>query len=153
MLDIQAKDVELVARMVHELLRRSLDFGSPYGLQAYEDLPDHIKVANRQQVLRAPELLTALGYHVEHDDKARERPAVHLTEAEIEQASIAEHEGWMRQKTSAGYRYGELRDDPNRTHPSLVPWDQLPESVRELDRQRVRLLPWIARELRLRVER
>ena len=153
MLDIQADDVERVARMVHELLRGSLDSGSPYGLQAYEDLPDHIKEANRQQVLRAPELLAALGYRLERSDEATERPAVQLTEAEIEEASVAEHEGWMRQKSASGYRYGAVRDDSKRTHPSLVPWDQLPASVRELDRQRVRLLPWIARELRLRAER
>lgn len=153
MAELRDDDVERVAGMVHELLRRSLAGESPYRFQAFEELGSHIREANRQQVLRAPGLLTALGFHVERDDSAKDRPTIDLTEAEVEQASIAEHHGWMRQKFSAGYRYGAVRDDLNRIHPSLVPWEQLSEEVRELDRQRVRLLPWIARELGLRVNR
>lgn len=153
MMELREDDVERVAGMIHELLRGSPDGGSPYRLQAFEDLDSHIKDANRQQVLRAPGLLTTLGFHLERDDPAKKWPAIDLTEAEVEEASIAEHDGWMRQKFSAGYRYGAVRDDLDRTHPSLVPWEQLSEAVREQDRQRVRLLPWIARELGLRVTR
>jgi hypothetical protein len=153
MVEIRAEDVERVAGMVHELLRGSLDAGSPYGSQSFEDLDSHIQEANRQQVLRAPGLLATLGFHLERDDPAPDRPAMDLTAAEVELASIAEHEGWMLQKLAAGYRYGAVRDDNARVHPSLVPWEQLSEPVRELDRQRVRLVPWIARELGLRVTR
>lgn len=153
MVEIRAEDIERVAREVHELLRGSLDGGSPYRAQAYDELDDHIKEANRQQIRRAPVLLAELGYRVEQDDRATGRQEVCLTEEEIERASIAEHEGWMRQKTSDGYRFGPVRDDLTRTHPSLVPWEELTDSVRDLDRQRVRLLPWIARELKLRIMR
>lgn len=153
MVEIRTEDVERVAREVHELLRGSLDGGSPYRAQAYADLDGHIKEANRQQVLRAPALLAELGYRVEQDDGLTATPAFDLTEEEIERASIAEHEGWMRQKISAGYRFGPVRDDLTRKHPYLVPWEELTDSVRDLDRQRVRLLPWIARELGLRVLR
>jgi RyR domain len=153
MVEIRTEDVERVAREVHEMLRGSLDGGSPYRAQAYDDLDDHIKEANRQQVLRAPALLAELGYRVEQGDGPAAATALDLTDEEIERASIAEHEGWMRQKTSAGYRYGPVRDDLTRAHPYLVPWEELTESVRALDRQRVRLLPWIAHELGLRVTR
>lgn len=153
MVEIRAEDVERVAGEVHELLRRSLDAGSPYRTQSYNDLDDHMKEANRQQIRRAPALLAELGYRVEQDDRVTRRPAVRLTAEEVESASIAEHEGWMREKISAGYRFGPVRDDVTRTHPSLVPWEDLTDAVRELDRQRVRLLPWIARELGLRVLR
>lgn len=145
--------MERVARTVHDLLRGSLDGESPYRAQSYEELDDHIKEANRQQIRRAPLILAELGFRVEHKDCSGALPEVRLSEEEIERASVAEHEGWRRQKTANGYRFGPVRDDLARTHPSLVPWEELTDSVRNLDRQRVRLLPWIASMLKLKVQR
>lgn len=35
------------------------------------------------------------------------------------------HEKWMRDKLEQGWKYGEVKDAENKTHPSLVPFDQL----------------------------
>lgn len=162
MVELRPEDVERVARTVHDLLRGSLDGESPYRAQSYEELDGHIKEANRQQIRRAPLILAELGFRVEHKDcdgalpevrLSGALPEVRLSEEEIERASVAEHEGWRRQKIATGYRFGPVRDDLARTHPSLVPWEELTDSVRNLDRQRVRLLPWIASMLKLKVQR
>ena len=37
------------------------------------------------------------------------------------------HENWMREKISQGWKFGRVKDFENKTHPDLVPFDQLPE--------------------------
>ncbi len=44
------------------------------------------------------------------------------------------HEVWSQGRIRDGWTYGEKRDDTAKTHPCLVPYDQLPESEKEYDR-------------------
>jgi hypothetical protein len=44
------------------------------------------------------------------------------------------HENWARQRMADGWRYGPRRDDAKKEHPSLVPYEQLPEEEKEYDR-------------------
>jgi hypothetical protein len=44
------------------------------------------------------------------------------------------HDVWARQRLADGWRQGPERDDAKKTHPSLVPYDELPESEKEYDR-------------------
>lgn len=37
------------------------------------------------------------------------------------------HESWMKQKEQDGWVYGEKKDPAKKTHPCMVPYDQLPE--------------------------
>lgn len=45
------------------------------------------------------------------------------------------HESWMKLRLSSGWRVGPLRDDARKEHPDLVPFDELPDSEKEYDRQ------------------
>lgn len=51
-----------------------------------------------------------------------------------EQMARRVHEVWMEGRLAEGWRYGPQRDDAQRTHPSLVPYDELPESEKDYDR-------------------
>jgi hypothetical protein len=44
------------------------------------------------------------------------------------------HEVWARQRIADGWRYGPHRDDANRLHPSLIPYDELSQAERQYDR-------------------
>ncbi len=44
------------------------------------------------------------------------------------------HETWMARRLSEGWKVGDQRDDEAKTHPCLVPYDQLPDSEKEYDR-------------------
>ena len=44
------------------------------------------------------------------------------------------HENWARQRMADGWRHGPRRDDAKKEHPSLVPYDALPEAEKEYDR-------------------
>lgn len=45
------------------------------------------------------------------------------------------HEVWAKRRMEEGWTYGRMRDDRMKTHPCLVPYDQLPEQEKEYDRQ------------------
>lgn len=44
------------------------------------------------------------------------------------------HEVWSAGRIADGWRYGETRDDVRKLHPCLVPYNLLPESEKEYDR-------------------
>lgn len=45
------------------------------------------------------------------------------------------HEVWAAGRIKEGWRWGNVRNDQLKTHPCLVPYEELPESEREYDRQ------------------
>ena len=44
------------------------------------------------------------------------------------------HEVWSAGRIRDGWTYGESRDDDRKTHPCLVPYEELSESEKEYDR-------------------
>lgn len=46
----------------------------------------------------------------------------------------AQHDAWMADKVRDGWVYGEMKDAAARTHPCMVPFDQLPPEQQAKDR-------------------
>lgn len=46
----------------------------------------------------------------------------------------AQHESWSDAKLADGWRYGEVKDATAKTHPCLVPFDQLPPEQQAKDK-------------------
>jgi hypothetical protein len=44
------------------------------------------------------------------------------------------HEMWAQKRLADGWTYGPKRDDAQKKHPSLIPYDQLSESEKSYDR-------------------
>ncbi len=47
------------------------------------------------------------------------------------------HDNWAEQRIRDGWRYGYRGSDENKTHPNLVPYEQLSEPDKEYDRRAV----------------
>lgn len=52
----------------------------------------------------------------------------------VEEMSRNVHEVWAETRINQGWSYGEKRDDELKTHPCIVPYEQLPESEKDYDR-------------------
>lgn len=52
----------------------------------------------------------------------------------VEQMSKNVHEVWAETRIKQGWMYGEQRNDELKTHPCLVPYEELPEEEKEYDR-------------------
>jgi hypothetical protein len=59
----------------------------------------------------------------------------------------------MRDRIADGWSYGAARDDVRMLHPSLVPYDELPEDEREKDRDAIRDLPRMLAEAGFEIHR
>lgn len=53
----------------------------------------------------------------------------------VEQMAKNVHEVWAQTRISQGWSYGEKRDDAKKTHPCLVPYEELPEDEKVYDRE------------------
>lgn len=53
----------------------------------------------------------------------------------IEKLAANSHDVWAAQRIAQGWSYGPQRDDIRKETPCLVPYDELPESEKEYDRQ------------------
>jgi hypothetical protein len=104
------------------------------------ELPDHFrsKRATTSETL-SPELAvghpeeSALVYKPEPIDTSKVQlndEILELTERLAENA----HEVWGQRRMADGWRYGPLRDEAKKEHPSLVPYKDLPEEEKEYDR-------------------
>jgi len=52
----------------------------------------------------------------------------------VEKMSKNVHEVWSETRINQGWVYGEQRDDERKTHPCLIPYEELPEEEKEYDR-------------------
>ncbi len=60
-----------------------------------------------------------------------QKELISLTEKLAENA----HDNWAKLRMQEGWQWGEYRDDTSKTHPCLVPYDELSESDKEYDRR------------------
>lgn len=76
--------------------------------------------------------------HEEYEPRPRDTSGVRLPNDVAELTELLAkntHENWARRRLEEGWRFGPRRDDAKKLHPLLVPYEQLPESEKEYDRQ------------------
>ena len=55
----------------------------------------------------------------------------------VEQMSKNVHDVWAETRIAQGWTYGKQRNDELKTHPCLIPYEELPESEKEYERNTV----------------
>ncbi|GAB5434784.1 MAG: hypothetical protein EpisKO_41540 [Epibacterium sp.] len=66
--------------------------------------------------------------------RASARDGVHFHLGNPEAGPEASHENWMRQKEADGWTFGDEKDPDKKTHPCMVPFDELPAHQQIKDR-------------------
>ena len=77
------------------------------------------------------------GTSVDYRPKPIDTSAVTLTPDLLqltERLAANAHDVWAQRRMAEGWTYGPQRDDAAKKHPDLVPYDDLPESEKEYDR-------------------
>ncbi len=107
----------------------------------WDELPEHLKESNRCQVDHIGTKLKAVGCGVKPltDWDAK---LIQFNNDEIELMAKMEHDRWMSERLRDGWKYKPGKKNiKKKTSPYLVPWEQLQEDIKELDREPVRKLP------------
>lgn len=136
--------LEAVARAIHEAYRSDqagLKPADDPALAEWDELPEHLKDSNREQARSIPEKLRAIGCTV-HEAREGEVEVLALMEGEIERMAELEARRWQAERRRAGWRRAEERDVAARTSPHVgLTWEQLPEDVKDRDREAVARIP------------
>ena len=105
----------------------------------WSELDESRKESNRAQARDMPVKLRSIGCTIAplHDIRA---PAFEFTDEEFEMLAIAEHKRWVIERLASGWRQGP-KDVGQKTTPFLIPFDELPDDIAELDRDAVRQIP------------
>jgi predicted ThiF/HesA family dinucleotide-utilizing enzyme len=141
---------ERLARDLHESYRT--DSESTSTMQPWEQLPEALKDANRQQSSRIQYLLKTAGYRIS-PLQDWDADKLMFAETEIIKMACLEHDLWRKAKEADGWIYGEQRDENKRTHPDLVSWDDLPEGEREKNLTMVRQMPALLARVGFQIDR
>jgi len=146
---------ERIARAIHEHYRTGLPGWvaggqpNPDSLPTWDELPEDLKESNRRQAADLGYLLGKVGYRIGMLTDWK-NGGLRLTPAEIEQVACTEHTRYVQERLRAGWRPGP-KDLKRKTHPALVPWDQLPLADQEKTREMMRSLPAILAAANLQI--
>ena len=106
---------------------------------SWSELDESRKDSNRAQARDIPVKLRSIGCTIAplHDIRA---PAFEFTDEEFEMLAIAEHKRWVTERLESGWTAGD-KDAARKTTPYLIPFEDLPDDIADLDRDAVRQIP------------
>ena len=137
-LDRKGDEMAIALHAHYQDATKTLGWDSPAASQAWDELTENMRDANRAAAEHAPILFAAAGLRLADAGPGVEPVA--LSDAELELLARVEHRRWIADRVERGWRYGAVRDDHLMRHPSLVPFDALNEDDKEKDRNAVRAL-------------
>lgn len=148
---------ETLARAIHDdyIRKQAEDGRTPAenpSMVPWDELPEHLRDSNRRQAEDIASKLHAIGCRIVpltdgHSESFRFDPS------ELERLARMEHDRWWREREAAGWTYGSEKDIDRRTSPYLVPFDELADDVKELDRNAVRAIPDVLARAGLGIDR
>jgi hypothetical protein len=140
---LSGEALEAVARATHDRYRANQagrKAPDDPAMAQWDDLLPTVKEANRDQAASIFGKLRKAGYTV-HEVSGRKPMGLSFTESEIELMAEMEHDRWVAERRKGGWTSGDRRDVQHKVTPYLVGWQELPEEVREYDREAVRAIP------------
>jgi hypothetical protein len=125
--------MERLARAMHDTYlrdrRAEAGVAGNFAAVPWEDLSPQMRKSNRAEAADIGRKLRAIGCYLTPRNWPGEDHE--LTHDELIRLAEMEHERWRAERTDAGWRYGELRDDEAKTSPLLVAWTDLPGGERD----------------------
>jgi len=113
------------------------DAAEPAG-RTWETLPASYRDANRQQADHLWAKLAVTDCRAVREELVE---SFAFSPLEAERLAVIEHARWAADRYLDGWTYAPVRDNARRHHPQLVPYADLSDPMKDLDRFAVRLIP------------
>jgi len=136
---------EILARAIHDDYvhyekQKGTTIESNPSMASWEELPENLKESNRSQAEHICVKLKAIACDIGLTSDWDVQPFT-FSPDEVELMAQMEHERYIDERLRTGWRYGPIKDLPNKTNPTLVSWNELSEEEKDKDRNNVRGLP------------
>jgi len=142
---------EVLARAIHanyvaNRRREGQSVETKPSMAEWAQLPESLKESNRAQAASIWSKLAAIGCDIVPMTDWDAEPLV-FTADEVEKLAPDEHQRWFKERMAAGWRLAAARDEQRKESPYLVGYEDLPEDVKEIDRDAVRGIPTFLAEI------
>jgi len=136
---------ETIARAIHDdyvLIQKTAGVTEEKNpsIKPWDRLDETLKVSNRNQAVHIREKLLSIGCDIVGLTDW-EQPLFTFETGEIEVLSEIEHRRFVEERRRQGWKQGPVKDSVKKITPYLVPYADLEESIKELDRNAIRALP------------
>ena len=146
---------ENIARAIHENYRESVQDKRPedeISMLPWDQLPDDLKASNLEQADHIPEKLRQVKCDfIPITD--REIEMFNFKPEEIETLAELEHERFVEEKERRGWKQGTTRCNDKKIRTDLLPWEELSEELKDLDRNAVKAIPQLLARAGLEIYR
>jgi hypothetical protein len=154
---LMAGQNEVLARAIHENYvsnrrREGQSVETNPAMVDWEKLPESLKESNREQAADIYRKLESIGCDIVPMTDWDAEPTA-FTADEIELLARMEHDRWRKEREAAGWRLAAARSEGRKESPYLVPYEDLPSDVKEIDRATVRAVPAFLAEVDFAVVR
>ena len=150
--EVADSSLEKVAQAIHENYVRCNAHKAPDpSLVSWDQLDRSLRDSNRDQARKAAQLLMTAGYAIA-PMQVSSLVWKDFTNEDIEEMAEMEHGRWNVERLTAGWRLGK-RNPVAKTSPYLVAWKELPEEIKEYDRQAIRALPDVLKQARMSIRK
>jgi len=136
-------NLEKLAIVIHELFnQKQLERhpNEPLSYPSFADLPDTLKYSNLRQARSIVDKLNIIGWEMRPKESLVESIR-EIPEDVVEVLAIFEHDEWVKERIGTGWIYGEIKDPEKKISPYIVPYEELSEEIKELDRDTIRNIP------------
>lgn len=120
----------------------------------FKDLSPELRMSNIRQARSIPKKLSMIGCEIAA--KSDSRKAItkdDFEDHEVLNLAIFEHQDWCEEKRGTGWTKGDEKDDEKRISPYLVPWDELDDYTKQVDKEAVLNIPHLLDSVGLKVVR
>lgn len=139
----ELSDLERLAHAIHELYNEKVLMRYPDKPLKYPDfdgLTDSLKYSNLRQAMDIPEKLRKMDMvmrTVNDDGKA----VTEIPHEYVEVLAEQEHEAWVKERIASGWTAGSETDEKLKLTPYLIPYNKLPDEIKQLDRDPIENIP------------
>jgi hypothetical protein len=145
---IQGGSFEAIARALHEHWRAE-QIAAGNLAPAWAELDESRKGSSRAHARDIAAKLRSIEYELA-PLRDWDAASFTFTSPEINTLAIAEHDRWMRERLADGWTLGD-KDVEQKKSPYLVPFEELPDDIAELDRMFVKEYPGILASVGLQI--
>lgn len=130
---------------------RGVEMGSTPAMYPWKELTEDVRDDNRQAADHVNEVLKEADCGISRLFDW-DTPIIDFSPEEVEKMARLWHKLWMKDKIARGWTLGQ-KEKGKKTNPNLLPWDELPESVKEENRDSVSDFPMLLARTGFQAER